>query len=177
MSRGFRFILPLVSAALLIALVATSFAALPVRPGGATVSRGDKAFMFDASRGNIAEITLGKLAAERSTNASVRNFGEHMIKDHTNIENDLQKLADGKNLSLPDTPDSKQIATVTRLQRLNGTAFDRAYKNEMVMDHEKDLAAYRKESRQADEADVRAYAARTAPIIEHHLNMARDMKV
>jgi putative membrane protein len=61
------------------------------RPGGAVgtagqadkVSRGDKDFVHDVALANMAEIELGKMAAERGTNARVKKFGQMMVDDHT----------------------------------------------------------------------------------------------
>jgi putative membrane protein len=45
---------------------------------------------------------------------------------------------------------------------------------DMVKDHEEDVAAFRRASRVARDPGVRAFAAKTLPTLEMHLQMARD---
>ena len=42
-----------------------------------------KAFVNDLTIAGLAEVQLGKLAAERGSNPDVKTFGQMMVKDHT----------------------------------------------------------------------------------------------
>ena len=53
--------------------------------------------------------------------------------------------------------------------------FDRAYMTEMLKDHEKDVAAFERTSQQADDADLKAWTAKTLPTLREHLKMAQDI--
>ncbi len=45
----------------------------------------------------------------------------------------------------------------------------------MVADHEKDVAAFNSVAKGAVDADVKAFAAKTLPTLEAHLQMIRDI--
>jgi len=45
----------------------------------------------------------------------------------------------------------------------------------MVAAHEKDVAAFTGVSQNATDADVKAFAAKTLPTLQMHLQMIRDM--
>ena len=45
----------------------------------------------------------------------------------------------------------------------------------MVDDHEKDVEEFRKASQDLKDPDLRAWANKTLPVLEHHLAMAKDI--
>jgi putative membrane protein len=72
-------------------------------------------------------VELGQLAQEKSSNASVKEFGGMMVSDHTAANEKLKTIAASKNVKLPTSPSVEQMATKTKLQALTGDAFDKAY--------------------------------------------------
>jgi putative membrane protein len=59
---------------------------------------------------------------------------------------------------------------------LNGSDFDRAYADDMVQDHERDLNEFQNEANNGKNSSIRAFAAQTVPMIQEHLNQAREMQ-
>jgi putative membrane protein len=47
------------------------------------LSSADRKFIEKAAQGGVAEVQMGKLAAQKAQSAEVKQFGEHMAKDHT----------------------------------------------------------------------------------------------
>jgi putative membrane protein len=58
---------------------------------------------------------------------------------------------------------------------LHGTAFDRAYIQDMVKDHEADVRLFRTEAQQGKDPELKRLAATTLPTLEEHLSMARNL--
>ncbi len=104
--------------------------------GSADVSRGDKDFVNDLAIANMAEIELGKLAAERGMNAEVKKFGEMMAADHTAAADTLKPLATNHNIPLPTALDDDHRDLHERLSKLQGAEFDRAFMKAMVDGHQ-----------------------------------------
>ena len=63
-----------------------------------------------------------------------------------------------------------------RLSKLSGAAFDRAYVEEMVKDHRKDVSEFRREAAQARDADLKAWAGKTLPTIEDHFKQVQQLQ-
>src|ERR1700704_5457665 len=61
----------------------------------------DATFVMKAAKGGMAEVELGKLAAEKGTSNEVKKFGQRMVDDHGKGGNELQTLAQSKNITLP----------------------------------------------------------------------------
>jgi putative membrane protein len=136
---------------------------------------GDNHFVMEVAAGGMAEVELGKLAADKASNADVKKFGQRMADDHSKANDALKSLAQSKQITLPSAIDAKHKATIDRLSKLSGEAFDRAYVQEMLKDHQKDVAAFRTESKSGKDPDVKAWASKTLPTLEEHLKLVQDL--
>ena len=143
-------------------------------PAANAAMAADKAFVMKAARGGMAEVELGKLAADKASSADVKQFGQRMVDDHGKAGDELKTLARSKNIELPAQIDPKDKALHDKLSKLSGEAFDRAYMQAMLADHRKDVAEFRTESRAGKDPDVKAWAAKTLPTLEEHLKLAQD---
>jgi len=139
----------------------------------------DNTFVTKAAEGGMAEVKLGDLAKDKASDAAVKSFGQQMVDDHTKANDELKSLASSKGITLPSDVNAKQQAEYDRLSKLSGAEFDKAYMRLMVSDHRTDVAEFRRESEHGADADVKAFAAKTLPTLEHHLQMAEstDAKV
>lgn len=129
----------------------------------------DSSFYKNAAEGGLAEVQLGKLAQEKSSNASIRDFGAMMVSDHSAADDKLQAIATAKDLKLPTSPGVGQMATKTKLEVLSGDTFDKSYIKDMIKDHQEDIALFKKEAASGQDPDAKAYAAATLPTLEKHL--------
>ena len=136
----------------------------------------DRKFVMEALKGGMAEVELGKLASERAANDGVKQFGKRMADDHGKAGSELMKLAQDKGLTAPSELDSKHARLRTKLAKLSGAEFDRAYVDEMVKDHRQDVKEFRREADKAKDPDVKAFAAKTLPTLEDHLKQVEGLQ-
>ncbi len=158
----------------LAALALTAGAPLAARPAAAQV-RSDADFVREAAQGGLAEVELGRLAADRAEREDVRSFGRRMVQDHGAANAELAALAARENLAVPNDLDARHQAVRDRLAGLQGAAFDRAYMDEMVEDHRQDVALFEWHARHGQDPDLRAWSAGTLPVLRDHLRMAQDI--
>ncbi|MCU1381309.1 MAG: putative outer membrane protein [Acidobacteria bacterium] len=140
----------------------------------APVFAADEAWVAKVAKGGMAEVELGKLATEKASADTVKQFGQRMVDDHSKANDELKTLAQSKSITLPTEIGPEDKALRARLMKLSGPAFDQAYIKAMVADHVKDVSAFRTESKTGKDPDVKAWAAKTLPTLEEHLKMARD---
>lgn len=143
--------------------------------GSSKLDAVDRHFIRKAGEGGLAEVELGKLAAEKGATDEVKKFGQRMVDDHSKANEQLKQLADSKGATLPTKLDPNDQATKARLEKLSGQQFDRAYMNDMVKDHSKDVAEFKKESTTAKDTDVKSFASQTLPTLQDHLKEARSI--
>ena len=132
-------------------------------------------FVVEAASGGMMEVELGKHAATHAASDRVKDFGRRMVEDHGKANDELKQVSQRESITLPATMSKRDRQEVDRLTKLRGAAFDRAYMEAMVADHEKDVAKFREQSRAAEDPDVKDFATRTLPTLESHLEMARDI--
>jgi putative membrane protein len=53
----------------------------------------DLAFVQQATAAGVTEVTEGQIAIAKSLNPAVRNFGQRMVTDHTDANNQLSAIA------------------------------------------------------------------------------------
>jgi putative membrane protein len=135
----------------------------------------DEKFVMEAAEGGMMEVQLGQVAVAKATSADVKQFGQRMIDDHSKANDELTGLASSKGITLPTALDAKHQAEVDRLSKLSGADFDRHYMMMMVEDHNKDVAAFDRESKSGKDPDVKAWAAKTLPTLKEHQTMAKDV--
>lgn len=138
----------------------------------------DAQFVKAAAEGGYAEVKLGQLAEQKGATQQVKDFGKRMVDDHSKADSNL-KTAVSKDIpseSIPNQLDTKDQATYDRLSKLSGTAFDRAYAQDMVTDHVADIAAFRHESNDGKDVAIKDFASQTLPTLQTHLKLAREME-
>jgi putative membrane protein len=147
----------------------TSSALLFTAPMQAAEDKADAKFVSEAAQGGMAEVQLGKLAEKKAQSADVKEFGAMMVKDHSKAGDELKQVCSKNNLTCPTDLDPKHKAMLDKMEGLSGAEFDKAYVSAMVKDHEEDAAEFRKAANKASNPDVKAFAAKTLPVIETHL--------
>ena len=140
----------------------------------AALAPADKTFAMHAAQGGLAEVQMGKLAAQNASSPDVKQFGQKMADDHGKANEELMSWASKNGVTLPTDLDAKHKADQDKLAKLSGAAFDHAYMTAMVADHNKDVAEFKKASTTAKNADLKAWAAKTLPTLEEHQKMAKD---
>ncbi|PJJ83106.1 DUF4142 domain-containing protein [Mucilaginibacter auburnensis] len=136
----------------------------------------DTAFANKAAISGMAEVALGKMAAAKGVSAEVKNFGNMMVKDHSMANEELMGIAKNKNITLPTGLDAEHQAKSDSLSKLSGKAFDEGYIKVMKEGHNKTLAIMNQEANGGQDAELKAFAAKTAPVVKHHLDELQSMK-
>lgn len=140
-----------------------------------TLSTRDKNFIMEAAIGGMAEVELGRLATQRGSSDAVKQFGQKMVDDHSSANTELTQLANSKGVNVPAELDAKHKADVAKFSKLSGAAFDKAYSKAMLDDHNKDVAAFERQSTSGTDPDLKAFAAKTLPTLKSHLDMAKAL--
>jgi putative membrane protein len=141
----------------------------------AAMNSQDQKFLTEAAMGGMMEVEMGRWAAQIGTSDAVKQFGRRMVEDHTRVNEELKQLATAKGVTLPTALDMKHQQEVSKLARLKGADFDKAYSKKMLSDHQKDVAAFEKQSTGGSDAEVKAFAAKALPTLQEHLTLAKAL--
>jgi len=136
---------------------------------------GDQKFVKVATDANLAEINHGNLASQQAADPEVRAFGQRMVTDHSMANQQLLMLADRKKIRVPQEMGEEHKKMQEKLTKLQGAKFDREYITHMVHGHKEAVSLFETESKEGKDADLKAFAAKTLPIIKDHLKMAEKI--
>ncbi|WP_158047520.1 DUF4142 domain-containing protein [Skermanella pratensis] len=145
--------------------------------GGETssLSAADRTFISQAAYGSLAEVELGELAQQQSSSSQVREFGQMMVTEHTQMNEDLIKVASAKGVTPPSSPDPGRAAVADMLGELSGQEFDRQYIQQQLLDHQVSETLFENQAENGQDVELRQFARRYEPIIERHVQMLRRM--
>lgn len=178
--------LPVVAAVLVAALAmqckrpdstsSTSTTAGTTATDKSALSAGDKQFIEKAAQGGRLEVMLGREVEKKATSADVKAFAHRMVTDHGRTNDELKVLADKKSVTVPTELDSEHAKTLMELSALSGAKLDKEYIDDMVDDHEDDVADFREAAKKLSDPELRAWADRTLPVLESHLTAAKEIE-
>ncbi len=132
----------------------------------------DAEFAVMAADGGLLEEQLGRLAQSNAASEQVRAFGKQMIDDHGAANNELEMIAQKKNIAIPESLSSDSKSTYDDLAKKKGADFDKAYCDAMVNDHKEDISLFKKEAEKGEDAELKSWAQNKLATLEHHLQMA-----
>lgn len=137
----------------------------------------DRSWIADQLEDGDREVRLGRLAEEKGSHADVRAFGAMMVEHHTMAGTELKRVADRHGIAADDDDRGENDRDFERLSGLSGTAFDRAYLEAMVEDHEDAIEEIEDKAGDNNEhTDVKAWAGKTLPTVRQHLERAKELR-
>ena len=177
--------LALVAALALPAVAAADNTAKTPAASATKLSAGDTKIIAHVHHVNLMEIDLGK-AAQKSATATVKTYGDTLVKDHTTSDKDLTTFAKAHKLALipmdkPETDAEKQeqkdmMDQVTKLKAMKGTEFDKAFLDMMATGHDKELARIDTSIGAAEDGDLKVMLTALKPVLQKHADSARDLQ-
>ncbi|GAB2689851.1 hypothetical protein GCM10027037_10900 [Mucilaginibacter koreensis] len=129
-------------------------------------------FIHDANESGLTEITAANVAIKNSQNPRVVNFAKMMIADHTTVGNGLKKLAADKYVSVGDSIEPEHQTMIKTLSAQQGPAFDKAYMQMMVTDHQQAVSLFHNTTDNTNKA-LNTFAKENEPKLKMHLDSAK----
>jgi putative membrane protein len=134
-------------------------------------------FLARAALSDLYEVQAAQAVLARTQNADVRRFAQMMVQDHTRTTNEAQAAVRAQSIDLTPPPqlDARRQEMVRALRSATAADLDARYVEQQVEAHENTLNLMRDFAQNGDNAALKDWARRTAPVIENHLQMARAM--
>ena len=157
-----------------VSLFALCSMAIPVL-AAEKMAKSEKTFVKDAASGGMMEVQLGEMAQQKGTSQEVKDFGKRMVTDHVKANDELESIITKKRMKMPAKLAPKHKKMVDKFANLSGQEFDKKYAKEMVKDHTKDVAKFKKMSGKLKDPEIKAWVDKTTPVLEQHLQHAKEM--
>ena len=162
------------------ALCAAVAGTLTTRPAAAQGKPDDPTIVaiFDAA--NTWDIETGQLAVARGSTKAVRDLGAMLVNDHKTVRQQGRDLA--KSLKVTPTPPKDfalakdHAAAMTKLRKLHGKAFDRAFLEHEVSYHKAVIDAMTNTLLPATQnAKLKDLEQKVAPAFTAHMQKAQSL--
>jgi putative membrane protein len=140
-----------------------------------SLSDTDANFAQKAATSGLAEVQAAKLAEQKASSPEVKQFARQMEKDHTAANQELMQIAKGKGIAPPTEPDSAHKAAEQKMAQLSGAQFDQQYMQGQLADHKETVALFQKEASSGQDPQLKGFAQKYLPILQHHLEMAESI--
>jgi putative membrane protein len=134
-------------------------------------------FVKEVAISDMFEIQSSKLAEEKG-NASEKTFASQMVTDHTKTSTELKGLvSSGKvKADVPAALDSSHQSKLDKLKGESGNDFSSGYNSDQVSAHKDAVSLFERYAKGGDNADLKDWAGKTLPALQHHLDMAQSLK-
>ncbi|MDX3927823.1 MAG: DUF4142 domain-containing protein [Shinella sp.] len=133
-------------------------------------------FVQEAGASDMFEVESSKLAVERADDAT-KAFARQMVMDHQKTTTEMKQMVEGGKVkaTLPTAMTAAQQEMMDELKGLQGAEFTEQYQDDQVSAHETAVDLFRRYAEEGDNPELKAWAGKTLPALEHHLQMARDL--
>jgi putative membrane protein len=137
--------------------------------------RTPEAFLADVAAVDLLQLSLGRLAAERGVDPSVKEFGRRMVVNHTAVQVLVTRIAGRQRVSLPAQMTEEDRATYADIAGRSGVELDRAYLMYIAGRNARTLELFRWQAENGANAEVKSFAAQTAAIMGTHARVAESI--
>jgi putative membrane protein len=131
----------------------------------------DSSFIQMAASLGLLQVKLGKLAQDKASSPSVKDFAQRMVTDYTKANEQL--AAGAKGAAYPAPIMIRQHRQV--YDRLGGTgrnSFDKDYMAEMVAEYREAVRLFQEESSHGRVASLKQLATSMLPTVQEHESLA-----
>ncbi|MGY3604183.1 MULTISPECIES: DUF4142 domain-containing protein [unclassified Bradyrhizobium] len=133
-------------------------------------------FVKEVAISDMFEIESSKLA-EQKGNAREQSFAQRMVTDHSKTSAELKQLVtSGKvKAEVPAALDSSHQSKLDKLRDASGKDFSSDYDSYQVSAHKDAVSLFERYAKGGDNADLKDWAGKTLPTLQHHLEMAQEL--
>ena len=130
----------------------------------------DKQFIRTAAEGGIADIRISTLATEKGS-PEIKDLAQKMADDHTQMNKDLESVADAMGVMLPKKPNKDQQAEYDKLKGLSGKDFDTEYVTYLAKMHYENVHSFRMEASVAVDPDLQSEVVKALGMMRDHIGL------
>ena len=140
----------------------------------------DENILARAGEAAREEMQLARLASSRVRSKSVKAFALELMEDHGRADRAIKELE--RQLDVTEEPPANDTSAqhlehlVDRFNRVPAKAFDTAFVNHAIADHEFDIAETRALAARAKRKEIRQLLEESIPDLRHHLSRAKELK-
>jgi putative membrane protein len=134
-------------------------------------------FVTEAANSDILELAAAKIAEDKG-NAEEKKFAGQMTTDHTKTSQDIKAMVDSGDVkaTIPVKLDSSGQKKLDELRDAKPNDFAGYYDSMQMSAHKDAVSLFERYSKSGDNPKLKDWAGKTLPTLQHHLEMAENLK-
>lgn len=141
-----------------------------------SLNAADEKFVKQAGVSGTAEVKIATLGTQKAERADVKEFATMLVADHTKANEELAALAKSKGVELSAVIDPKSAGVFEDLEKERGADFDKAFLSHLKSAHKSTVASFEDASKDASDAEVKAWAGKMLPTLKAHLDKVIELQ-
>lgn len=129
----------------------------------------------NAAKMNLATQKFADLAQQKAQSPELKQYAQTLAQDHKKAQQDLERIAQKHNVTLPTSVDEKCQQEISKLEALSGQEFDKAFAKGAVEGHAMAVAHLQQASAGAQDTDIRQYTQQMLSKVKEHQSKGREI--
>jgi len=121
--------------------------------------------------GNQWETEFARVVQQRAQDQQVKQLAQHIIDDHQQANQQLQRIAQSMQLQLPTSLPSEKQAKLAIFQQMPADKLEKCFIVDNKADHAKDVTSYADHQQTVQNAELKQYITQTLPKLQQHTQM------
>ncbi len=135
----------------------------------------DTKFIREEAAAGAALVRIAELGVKKSEREDIKAFAGMLVADHSKANAELATLAESKGVVLNAEVDSKHAGTYEKLKGESGSDLDKEFLSVIVSGHEKCVKNFQDAADNAEDSEVKLWAAKMLPALQAHLEKAAEL--
>lgn len=146
------------------------------RTSAAGLEEDTREFVTEAASSSMMEVELAQLAQDRAQSQQVKDYAQMIANDHQQANQELQNLAQQKNINVPQTMKEDHREKMENLRDKSGSEFDKEYMDLMVEQHENDIDKFESKQDEVQDQELKNWVDNTLTTLRQHKDQAEQIK-
>jgi putative membrane protein len=129
----------------------------------------------NAAKMNLATQKFSDLAQQKAQSQELKQFAQTLKQDHQKAQQDLERIAQKHNVTLPTSVDEKCQQEISRLEALSGQEFDKEFAKGAVEGHAMAIAHLQQASTSVQDQDLKQYTQQMLSKVKEHQRKGRQI--
>jgi putative membrane protein len=129
----------------------------------------------NAAKMNLATQKFADLAQQKAQSPELKQFAQTLKQDHQKAQQDLERIAQKHNVTLPTSVDEKCQQEVSRLEALSGQEFDKEFAKGAIEGHAMAVAHLQQASSAVQDKELKQYTQQMLSKVKQHQQKGRQI--
>jgi putative membrane protein len=135
----------------------------------------DRDFVKNVAESSATEVHLGKIAQDKGSSDAVKDLGKRMVEANTQTSQQLQQAASQLKVDVTADPPKKAKKAESKLTKLSGAEFDRAYAKMAADEQKQTVKQFEKEAKDGKVTGMKSFAEKNLPAEQERAKQAEQL--